>query len=92
MGFAPGCIKDRVEEKLFIRRRDLFTELSLVFFDTTSIYFEGKGGETLGQYGHSRDHRPDLRQVVVGVVVDGNGNPLSSEIWLGNTADVKRFG
>lgn len=87
--FAPRCIKDLIEEKLFIHNRDLFTELSLVFFDTISIYFEGGGGETLGQYGHSRDHRPDLRQLVVGVVVDVNGNPVSSEIWPGNTADVK---
>jgi len=89
VGFAPGCIKDLIEEKLFIRNRNLFTELILVFFDTTSIYFEGGGGETLEQYEHSRNHRPDLRQLVVGVVVDGNGNPISSEIWPGNTADVK---
>jgi hypothetical protein len=39
--FSPGCTKDLVEEGLFERQRDLFTELELVFFDTTSIYFEG---------------------------------------------------
>jgi transposase len=37
----------------------------MVFFDTTSIYFEGEGGEALGQYGHSKDHRPDLKQMVL---------------------------
>ena len=42
--FAPRCTKDLIEEALFARRRDLFTELQLVFFDTTSIYFEGQGG------------------------------------------------
>ncbi len=86
--FAPRCVKDQVEEGLFARRRDLFTALELVFFDTTSIYFEGEGGERLGQFGHSKDHRPDRRQMVVGVVLDGQGQPLCCELWPGNTADV----
>ncbi len=63
--------------------------MDLVFFDTTSIYFEGEGGETLGQYGHSKDHRPDLQQMVVGMVLDGEGWPLCCEMWPGNTTDVK---
>ncbi len=87
--FAPRCIKDQIEEGLFHRRRDLFGELALVFYDTTSIYFEGCGGETLGQYGHSKDHRPDRLQMVVGVVLDGYGRPLCCELWPGNTTDVK---
>jgi transposase len=57
-----------MEEDLFLSRRDLFSGLDCVFFDTTSIYFEGDGGETIGELGHSKDHRPDLRQMVVGVV------------------------
>ena len=87
--FAPRCIKDQIEEGLFHRRRDLFSELALVFYDTTSIYFEGRGGETLGQYGHSKDHRPDRVQMVVGVVLDGQGRPLCCELWPGNITDVK---
>ena len=87
--FAPRCIKDQIEEGLFHRRRDLFSELALVFYDTTSIYFEGRGGEDLGQYGHSKDHRPDRLQMVVGVVLDGQGRPLCCELWPGNTTDVK---
>jgi transposase len=86
--FAPRCIKDLVEEKLFSIRRNLFTELELVFFDTTSIYFEGKGGEEIGQYGNSKDHRSDRRQMVVGAVLDNKGFPLCCEIWPGNIADV----
>ena len=43
---TPRCTKDLIEEGLFKRRRDLFTEVDLVFFDTTSIYFEGWGGES----------------------------------------------
>lgn len=87
--FSPRCTKDGIEEKLFERNRDLFSSLDLVFFDTTSIYFEGDGGESIGQYGHSRDHRPDLKQMVIGVVLDNEGRPICCEIWPGNTTDVK---
>jgi transposase len=75
--FSPRCTKDLIEESIFLERRDLFTGLDLVFFDTTSIYFEGEGGDTIGQKGYSKDHRPDLNQMVV------------CEMWPGNTADVK---
>ena len=87
--FAPRCTKDLIEERLFQGRRDLFTSLDLVFFDTTSIYFEGEGGETIGQHGHSKDSRPDLKQMVVGAVLDSTGRPLLCELWPGNTTDVK---
>jgi transposase len=86
--FSPRCVKDIVEEKLFERRKDLFADLTLAFFDTTSIYFEGEG-DTFGEYGNSKDSRPDLKQMVVGVVLDQKGTPLCSEMWPGNTADVK---
>src|ERR1035437_9458134 len=65
--FSPRTNKDPIEEALFARRRDQFSDLDIVFFDTTSIYFEGEGGETLGQHGHSKVHRPDLKQMVVGM-------------------------
>ena len=87
--FAPRCMKDRIEENLFHERRDLFTGLDFVFFDTTSIYFEGEGGESIGQRGNSKDHRPDLNQMVVGTVIDNHGKPVCCEMWPGNTTDVK---
>lgn len=86
--FAPRCTKDLVEERLFAHRRDLFSRLDLVFMDTTSLYFEGAGGQTLGRHGHSKDHRPDLRQMILAVLIDGDGRPVCSELWPGNTADV----
>jgi transposase len=86
--FSPRCTKDQIEELLFSSRRDLFSELELVFFDTTSIYFEGRGG-TIGQRGFSKDHRPNLKQMVVGAVIDDKGRPICCEMWPGNTADVK---
>jgi hypothetical protein len=85
---APRCIKDVIEEQLFARRRDLFSELSVVFMDTTTLSFEGAGGATLGAHGHSKDHRPDLKQMVLAVVLDGEGRPLCTEMLPGNTADV----
>jgi transposase len=87
--FAPRCTKDLVEEALFARNRNLFSSLDLVFFDTTSIYFEGQGGESLGRRGFSKDHRPDLHQMVVAVVLDDAGMPLCCEMWPGNTTDLK---
>jgi transposase len=87
--FSPRCNKDIIEEGMFNERRDLFTGLSMVFFDTTSIYFEGIGGINLGKKGHSKDHRPDLNQIVVGATIDDTGKPICCEIWPGNTADVK---
>ena len=86
---TPRCTKDLIEEALFDRGRDLFSEVGLVFFDTTSIYFEGRGGESIGQHGHSKDHRPDLRQMIVGIALDVDGRPICCEMWPGNTTDVK---
>jgi Transposase DDE domain len=86
---GPRCTKDLIEEGLFARRRDLFTDLDIVFFDTTSLYFEGHGGATLGQHGHSKDHRPDERQMIVGAVLEGSGRPVCCEMWPGNMTDVR---
>ncbi len=72
---APRCVKDVIEEKLFDKRRDLFSNLSAVFMDTTSLSFYGEGGETLGEHGYSKDFRPDLKQMILGPVVDGKGRP-----------------
>jgi hypothetical protein len=85
---VPRCVKDRIEEKLFASRRDLFSELSVVFMDTTTLYFEGRGGDTLGERGKSKDYRPHLNQMVLGIIMDQNGRPVCSEMWSGNTADV----
>ena len=85
---SPRRIKDLIEEELFARRRDLFTALDLVFFDTTSLFFTGNGGDTLGQYGKSKDRRNDCKQMVLGMVIDGDGIPVCSEMWPGNTTDV----
>jgi hypothetical protein len=87
-GLVPRTNKDLIEENLFAKRRSLFNDVGLAIFDTTSLYFEGEGGTTLGRRGHSKDSRPDLHQMVLGVVIDETGRPICSEMWPGNTADV----
>jgi hypothetical protein len=62
--------------------------LDLVFMDTTSLYFEGTGGQALGQHGYSKDHRPDLHQMILAVLLDGDGRPVCTEMWPGSTADT----
>jgi hypothetical protein len=57
-------------------------------FGTASLWFCGEGGETLGEHGYSKDYRPDLKQMILGLVVDGSGTPICTEMWPGNTADV----
>lgn len=82
---------DAIEEALYRHRQELFGEVSIAFFDTTSLYFEGAGGQTLGQFGHSKDYRPHLKQVMLGMVLDGDDRPFASFLWPGNTADVTRL-
>jgi hypothetical protein len=79
---------DAIEEALYRHRQPLLGEVSLAFFDTTSLWFEGRGGATLGQRGHSKDYRPHLNQVVLGIVLDGDDRPIASFLMPGNTADV----
>ena len=81
--------KDVIEERLFDGRRNLFDDLELVLVDTTSLFFYGEGGAELGARGHSKDRRPELKQLILAIVVDQRGRPICSETWPGNTADVK---
>jgi len=84
--------KDTVEERLFAKVRDLFhLKLDVVFWDTTSTYFEGRGPEALARFGHSKDSRPDRLQLMIGLLMTQEGIPVAHEVFPGNTADVKTF-
>ena len=82
------AMTDVIEEALYRHRQPLLGEVSLAFFDTTTLWFEGRGGASLGQRGHSKDYRPHLNQVVLGIVLDGDDRPIASFLMPGNTADV----
>lgn len=85
---AGRWLTEEIEEALYRRRQPLLGELSVAFFDTTSLFFEDHGGATLGQRGFSKDYRPQLRQVVLGLVLDGEDRPIPSFLWPCNTTDV----
>jgi transposase len=61
-------------------------DLSLIFYDLTSSYFEGNGCP-LATWGYSRDHRPDCKQIQIGLVVNKGGIPLTHEVFEGNIKD-----
>jgi hypothetical protein len=74
-----------VEKALYARAMP--TPVSVVLYDLTSVYFDGKGPQHLGRYGHSRDHRGDRPQVLLAVAADARGVPLHLEVLRGNRAD-----
>ena len=77
-----------IEKALHHPMQDLFNrDLSLVFYDLTSSYFEGKHCK-LAKYGYSRDHRPDLVQIEIGLLVDNNGVPIGHDVFEGNLKDM----
>jgi transposase len=81
-----------IEDQLFFRITQLFSlPLNLVFYDLTSIYFEGDGVSPLAEYGYSRDHRDDRSQVVVGLAVTQEGLPITHRVYPGNTGDPLTF-
>ena len=71
------------------RWQDLFgAKYEVLLYDLTSTYVEGQAGEIpKAQFGHSRDHRPDCRQVMIALVVTPEGFPLAYEVMPGNTSD-----
>ncbi len=79
--------KERIEEALYHRLRDLFSfKPNLVLYDITSTYFEGAGPVNFARHGHSRDSKPHNVQVVVGVVMVA-GWPIAHHVWPGNRVD-----
>ena len=81
--------KEALEEGLYFRMADLLNlDVEVVFYDTTSTYFEGQAlANPSAKRGYSRDKRPDCKQVVVGLVINRDGFPKAHEIFDGNTQD-----
>ena len=79
--------KESLEEDIFWNVNDIFSlDLSLVFYDLTSSCFEGDCC-TIARRGYSRDHRPDCRQIEIGLLVNRDGIPIAHEVWDGNVKD-----
>src|SRR5712691_5095342 len=101
MDFLLAC-SERVQESVFFSVANLLNlEVDVIFFDTTSTYFEvdldepgddeepdePDGEGPLRRLGHSKDHRPDLPQVVIGLAVTLEGIPVRVWVWPGNAND-----
>ena len=82
--------KEEIERHLVKRLGELFDlSYDLLLYDVTSTYFEGLAERNpLAQRGHSRDHRPDCKQVCIALVVTREGMPLGYEVFAGNRTDV----
>jgi transposase len=103
MDFLLGCAERVQESVFFSVAHLLNLEVDVIFFDTTSTYLEtesadlddedddqaaGAGGDgPLRRQGHSKDHRPDLPQVLIGLAVTREGIPVRVWVWPGNTND-----
>jgi len=78
-----------IQHDVFFSVANLFNlEVDLLYFDTTSTYFETEGEDDLRKNGHSKDHRPDLPQAVIGLAVTRDGIPVRCWVWPGNTGDM----
>jgi hypothetical protein len=77
-----------IEDRLFARRQGHKPELFL--YDVTSSYLEGQDNQ-LGAYGYNRDGKKGKKQIVIGLLCDEHGEPLSTEVFRGNTQDPATF-
>jgi transposase len=86
---ADADIQARVQEAVFFAAAHLLNlEVDLLFFDTTSTFFQRDGEDGFRRFGHSKDHRPDLPQIVIGLAVTREGIPVRVWCWPGNTNDM----
>lgn len=80
--------QEKIEDCLFARRPGQKPELFL--YDVTSSYLEGENN-ALGAYGYNRDGKKGKKQIVIGLLCDERGEPLSTEVFRGNTQDPATF-
>jgi len=80
--------KEKEKEKENTKEKE---EEQLYLYDVTSSYFEGAENE-LGAFGYNRDGKKGKQQIVIGLMCDGEGEPVSVDVYPGNTSDVMTFG
>ena len=81
--------QEEIEKRLFFLRRGK-TKPQLFLYDVTSSYLEGEKNY-FGEYGYSRDGKRGKQQIVIGLLCDENGEPISTEVFSGNTQDTRTF-
>jgi transposase len=80
--------QEKIEKKIFSHRYKNEKIKSIFLYDVTSSYLEGEKNE-LAEYGYNRDKKKGKKQIVVGLMLDSYGYPLSVEVFKGNTSDTK---
>src|SRR4030043_643930 len=82
--------QDMLEKSFFEKTRSLFkSPVSIVFYDLTTIYFESQQADALKRFGYSKDNKTDCVQVVIGLVINQDGLPISYHLFPGNTYEGK---
>ena len=81
--------QSQIEERLFLKRCS-GKKPELFLYDVTSSYFEGENNE-LADWGYNRDKKSGKKQVVLGLLCDETGDPVSIEVYRGNTLDFETF-
>jgi len=80
--------QDKIKQHLFTQQQNLFSgQLDVVFYDVTTLYFDSQKleEESLRQKGYSKDGKPHNTQIVLGILVDKLRNPITYNIYKGNT-------
>ena len=80
--------QDKIEQNLFAYRNKKERIKEIFLYDVTSSYFEGTKNE-LAEYGYNRDKKIGKKQIVIGLLTDDKGYPISIEVFKGNTGDTK---
>ncbi|MGB9681502.1 MAG: IS1634 family transposase [bacterium] len=86
--------KEKLELSLYKATKNLFNyEVDVVMFDTTTVSYWGEGeeAEEVLKYGYAKNKRNDLKQLVIGIIMDQNGFPIGHEVWEGNKSDKPAF-
>jgi hypothetical protein len=81
--------QESIEKQLFATRRGT-SKPDLFLYDVTSSYLEGDDN-ALGAYGYNRDGKKGKKQIVIGLLCDEQGEPVSTEVFRGNTQDTATF-
>ena len=84
-------VRHAVIERRLWQSRPTEPKEQLFLYDVTSSYLEGEHN-ALAAWGYNRDHKEGKKQVVVGLLTDSQGEPISTQVYRGNTNDVKTFG
>ncbi|WP_459893734.1 IS1634 family transposase, partial [Desulfothermus okinawensis] len=81
--------QEKIEEKL-LEARGKKGQINLFLYDVTSSYLEGEKNY-FAEYGYNRDGKKGKKQIVIGMLCDDEGMPVSVEVFKGNTSDMKTF-